>query len=111
MVKTMFGPAKYAYLAKMVSLRSPSEAEVSVKELEHEFFIAATLAKKLRVMRATRLAANRARMATKRKNLSSGERAQYKEIDAIYTRLADWMKRVYRALSMKPRDKRIMAGR
>lgn len=92
---TMFGPAKYRNLSEMVSLRNPSAARGSVRELRKAFDSAATKDKKLRIARATQLAANRAAASANRGNLSAGERKQYREIAGIYGRAATAMFRRY----------------
>lgn len=82
--KTMFGKVKHEYLAEMVSLRNPSSARGSSKELLEEFNKAETRAKKRTVKQATVNASNRARASAKRKNLSAKERKELNEIAGIY---------------------------
>jgi len=99
--KTMFGPTKHQYLGDMVSLRNPSGARGSVKELEREFKKAETDAKRLRIARATQLAANRARATMKRRPLSVAERGEFSEIAGIYKRSAEKMFQQYRVLAKR----------
>lgn len=94
-MKTMFGKAKHEYLRDMISLRNPSAARGSVRELNQEFDNSKTKEKMLRVARATQLAANRAKVSGKRTNLSTAERKQFKEIAGIYDRAAERMFRSY----------------
>lgn len=96
MVKTMFGPAKYDYLSKAISIKSVRSARASVVELRQLFNSAATRTKKLRIARATMLAANRAGASRKRSNLSPDERRQFTEIAEIYARVA---KRMFKELN------------
>jgi len=91
MAKTMFGPAKYDYLSKAISIDSVRSARESVIELKKMFNTAATRTKKLRIARATMLAANRADASRKRKNLSMNERKQFAEIKGIYQRAGQRM--------------------
>ena len=84
--KTMFGPTKHAYLGNMISLRNPSAAHGSVRELDKEFRSAKTRTKKLRIVRATQLAANRANASRKRAGISANERREFSEIFEIYSR-------------------------
>lgn len=91
MVKTMFGPAKYDYLSKAISINSVRSARASVIELNNMFRSASTRTKKLRIARATMLASNRALASRKRTNLSADERRQFKEIAGIYSRVATRM--------------------
>jgi len=97
MVKTMFGPAKYDYLSKVISINSASSARVSVIELRKLFKDASTRNKKLRIARATMLASNRASASGKRSNLSTKERKQFHEIAGIYSRAATSMFKVLKA--------------
>jgi len=83
-IKTMFVPTKHKYLGDMISLRNPSAARGSVKELQREFDGAKTKTKKLRIARATQLAANRARASVKRSNLSRREQNEYWAMVKIY---------------------------
>jgi len=96
MAKTMFGPTRHQYLGDMVSIRNPDAAKGSVRELEREFKGAATQDKRLRVARATQLAANRAAASSKRKNLSAREHQEFREIAAMYARAAKKMFAAYR---------------
>ena len=89
--KTMFGSAKYEYLSNMVSLRNPAAARGSIRELEREFQEAKTHTKKLRIARATRLAANRADASRKRKGLSVREYDEFAVIARIYAGAATKM--------------------
>ena len=91
MGRTMFGKAKYRYLSKTITIKSPASAREAVRELNREFDDAQTKSKRLRIARATQLAANRASVSGRRKNLSSNERRQYKQIDQIYSRTASNM--------------------
>lgn len=85
---TLFGEAKYAYLSKMISLKDPQSAKKSVSKLKKEFNNAKTKAKKLRIAKATQLAANRAMASTKRKHLSKKEKKEFREIGKMYDELA-----------------------
>ena len=99
--KTMFGPTKYGYLGDIISLRNPSAARGSVRELNREFAKAETDAKRLRIARATQLAANRAKASGLRRPLSVAERKQFSEIAGIYKRVAERMFRRYKVLAKK----------
>ncbi|MFX1476627.1 MAG: hypothetical protein ACFFCI_00715 [Promethearchaeota archaeon] len=63
--QSMFQKAKYEKYADIVDLTSKVKAQQAVKELEYEFANAKTKEKKLRVLRVTQLAANRARSMNK----------------------------------------------
>jgi len=93
--KTMFGKPRYSYLSEMISLRNPSSARGSVRELKKEFDDADTSAKKLRIARATQLAANRAGATRKRKGLSRIEKGEYGQISDIYNKAAKVLFRKY----------------
>lgn len=94
MPKTMFSKPKNQYLSDMISLRNPSSAKGSVRELEREFRTAKTSTKKLRVARAAMLASNRAR-AMISKRLSPRERGEMLMVSAIYKKAAERMFDVY----------------
>jgi len=95
MAKTMFVKPKYDYLSNIISLRNPSAARGSVKELRREFDQAKTRAKRLRIARATQLAANRAGAMLERRNLSTLECQQYRKIRGIYNDVAKRMFKKY----------------
>ena len=96
---TMFKPAKYAYLRDIISLRNPATARGSVIELKKAFTSADTDAKRLRIARATQLAANRATVSAKNMRLSAKERVEYKAVSRIYNTAADALFRKYNALA------------
>lgn len=89
--ETIFFEPRFKGLAEKVSLRSPTAAKKSVRELRREFDKAKTDKKKLRIARATQLAANRAKVSVKRENLSSKERKQFRKIERIFDKEADKM--------------------
>lgn len=89
--RSMFFDPRYKKYADMVRLRTPEEAEGSVRMLLEEFNTAETREKKLRVKRVTINAANRAEAAGKRKDLSQKEREEFKEIHKLYREAADEM--------------------
>jgi len=89
--KTMFGPAKHKYLSEAISLKNPIAAYASVKELRAMFNQALSEAKRLRIARATMLAANRSEASAKRKNISSKEKTELLEISDIYREAAQDM--------------------
>lgn len=84
MAQSIFRPAKHSYLSRIISLKSPSAARSSVRQLRSEFSGAKTRPKKLRIARATMLAANRANVSRKRENLSRKERGEFRRIFEIY---------------------------
>jgi len=92
----LFQKPKYKYLAKIVSLKSPAKARKSVVKLKKEFNSAKTDSKKVRIARATQQAANRALVTQKRKNLSSKEKKEFKEIHKIYNDAVDIMWKKYK---------------
>ena len=98
MVASLFGPPKNKYLSGIVSLRSPSETREAIRLLNDEYDAAWTRAKRLRIARATQLAANRAEASLKRYNLSATERKQAKEVAGMYSRAAERMFKSYNYL-------------
>lgn len=79
-----YRPAKHKKLAEIVSLESPSKARRSAHTLLRMFRKARTRKEKRIIKQATVLAANRAKAARKRRNLSSREKRQYEEIADAY---------------------------
>lgn len=96
--KTIFFPAESAKYSDIVSLRTPGEAEESADILMNEFRQASTGSKRLRILRVTQLAANRARASLKRSDLSRKEQAEYREIAEIYEDASNQMQREYSSL-------------
>lgn len=94
-MKTLFSKPKNQYLSNIISLSSPTAARVSVTKLVREFEGAATGAKRLRIARATQLAANRATVMLKQTNLSAKERKEFIAIFTIYKVAAVRMFREY----------------
>jgi hypothetical protein len=94
--RTMFKPAKYEYLADIVSLESPKSAQVSVKRLEREFHSAKSRSKKMRVLKATTLAANRATAM----KIRAGPKER-KELTTISLRYQRASQRMSKGLVMK----------
>ena len=84
-MKTLFGKPKHKYLSDIISISSPASARLSVKKLQEEFSGAVTRTKRLRIARATQLAANRSGSMLKRSGLSAKERTEFKEIYRIYS--------------------------
>jgi len=87
-----YKPAHHPSLAEIVSLESPAKARKSVRELKRKFKSAKSRDRKRIIKQATVLAANRAKAARKRKNLSSKERKELEEIAEIYERAYKEMK-------------------
>lgn len=89
---SIFFPAKHKKYEEIVSLKSPEEATVSTEKLTAEFKDAETRAKRVRVLRVTVLASNRAYAMAKKKDLSKKERHEFRLIGHIYRSTAEWMK-------------------
>lgn len=91
--RTLFKKPKSKKLSRIISLESPSlespeKALKSTRSLKREFSQAKQRAKKVRIKRATVLAANRADAQLKRKNLSVKERQEFVFINRIYRKTA-----------------------
>jgi len=86
--RSLYRIARYKKYKEIVSLKDPTEAKESVKELYREFHSAKTHAKKLRVSRVTTYASNRAYASAKRKNISAKEKEEFRQIGNIYHNLA-----------------------
>ena len=88
MATGLFVPMKHKYLADMISLKTPKEAAESCKKLLQEFRDAMTRPKRLRIARATQLAANRAKVMARRTTISPAERNEFRKIHILYKALA-----------------------
>lgn len=93
--RTMFGEPQYQYLADVVSLTSIPEARNSVIALRKLYAGANTRTKRLRIMRATVLAANRANVMAHNMRVGTDKRREKARISRIYRRLANKMKADY----------------
>ena len=91
-VSGLFHPARYKYLADIVRIDTVENAKKAVRKLLKHFREAKTRAKKIRVKKATVLAANRARVLSKSPRISPKERQEFREIARIYERAAAKMK-------------------
>lgn len=90
--KTLFFPPGSKKFAEIISVETPDKARKSVKILESEFNHAKTRTKKVQIKQRTVLVANRAGATLKRKNLSSKERKEFKQIERIYRQSAEKMR-------------------
>jgi len=94
--RTMFGPTKTKYLGDIISLRTQAAAGISVRKLKSEYAGARTQSKRLRIARATQLAANRSRVMSRNVRLSRIERAEARKVNRVYDSAASTMFRSYR---------------
>ena len=93
----MFLPARHRYLSEIVTFRSITGAREAARQLRRLYDEAKTRQKKLTILRAVVLAANRAEVAAKRHPSFSPEvRRRWKRIAQIYRSLAEELKREYR---------------
>lgn len=95
--QTLFTRPKTKYLADIINYRNPMEARGSVKELKSEFNSAKTNAKRLKISRATLQASNRAYAIINKKNLSTKEKREFREIGRIYKKASDEMFAKYKS--------------
>ena len=80
----LFKPPRYKYLARIVKMDTVENARKAARKLLSIFRSAKTRAKKVRVKKATVLAANRAKVMAGRKDLSPQERHEFSVIAKIY---------------------------
>ena len=93
----MFLPARHRYLSEIITFRSISGAHEAVRQLRRLYHEAKTREKKLTILRAVVLAANRAETAAKKHPSFSPEvRRRWKRIAQIYRSLAEELKHKYR---------------
>jgi len=82
--KTMFGPPKHKNLAQITTIENPIKASEAARQLMKQTKRLKRSSSILRRAYSAQLAANRARAQLKRKNLSSKERAEMREVAAIW---------------------------
>lgn len=87
----MFGKPRYTNLSKMVKMSSVDEARMSANELMRHFSRLEQRKYKVATKRATVLAANRAQMQLRRKNLSRQKSDDFREIEMIFRNAAEQM--------------------
>jgi hypothetical protein len=87
--KTMFGPAKDKKLAEIISIESPAEAQESIDSLERIFDAEKKRSKKVAILRATVLAANRAEAS--RMRIGPKERKEMGVVAKKYRKSASGM--------------------
>jgi hypothetical protein len=102
---TIYFPPKYQKYSEIVSLKDPIQARSSAQGLELEYDTAQKRDKKLRVIRVTSLAKNRAKVMSKNKRLSLMERKKARHIEAIYGISLRYMKDSYLNEYHKPPKK------
>ena len=86
-----YRPRRYRYLANIVRIDSVENAREAVRKLWEEFHEAKTYTKKLRIARATLMAANIASVFTRRRYLSPEERHEKAEVERVYREAANLM--------------------
>jgi len=92
----MFLPARHRYLSKIITFRSITGAKKAIEILREMYYKAKTRQKKLTILRAVVLAANRAKVAAERHPSFSPEvRRRWKRISQIYRDLAEELKSDY----------------
>ena len=82
--RTLFQEPRYQKYADIVDFKDPKSARSSVKKLNDEFNDAKTHEKRVRIIRVTNLASNRAKASSLRKNLSPDEKKEFEQIAKIY---------------------------
>lgn len=94
--KGLFKPAKWKYLAEIVSFETPGKAKKSAREVLKSIRSAKRRDKALREARALQYAANRARAAAKNPRLSAKEKRELREVAEIYEEAAEEAWEIYR---------------
>jgi|Deesub1362A_J573_1020465.scaffolds.fasta_scaffold00749_20 hypothetical protein len=79
-----YSPPRNKWLGDLIEMDDPESARASARKLKREFKQSKTRARKVKIKRATVLAANRARAAARKRNLSRRERKELLEIAEIY---------------------------
>lgn len=89
----MFFKSKSKVLSRIISLSNPFSARGSVEVLKRKFLGAKRRATKVRVLRATRLASNRALASMKKSALSMREKVEFRDVARVYEDASNWMRR------------------
>jgi len=111
----MFLPARHRYLSEIITFRSITGAREAARQLRRLYHEAKTRQKKLTILRAVVLAANRAEVAAKRHPSFSPEvRRKWKRIAQIYRDLAEdlktaYMWRYHRTFNEEPKARQVLA--
>ncbi len=90
----LFKPATHGWIAEIVTFETITGAAEAARKLKNAFK-RANIRGKLTILRATQYAANRARAAAKRKDLTPEVRRRLLKIAQIYEAASDWMQRQY----------------
>jgi len=97
----LFKPPRHKWVAKIVSFENPEKARKSAKKLltmlERGRKGSRKIGKKtaLVILRSLYYAANRAKAAAKRRNLSAKEKRELKRISKIYRKAAEKASKIY----------------
>jgi len=98
---SLFKPPKHKWIADIVTFETPAKARVAARKLVNYIKMGRKgdlrigQARALAIVRALNYAANRARASAKRKNLSSKERKELREIARIYRRAYERAAKIY----------------
>lgn len=95
----MFGPPENPELAQIVTISSPQAARRSTRKLQQKYN-AADRDRRIEIIRAANLAANRASAQLNRRNLSEKEQRQMRKVAQIYRRFVDQNQQHTRILGM-----------
>ena len=92
-----YRPAHHKYLAEIITFKSVSAAEDAARRLKQLYKEAKTRDKRLTILRAVVLAANRAKVAARRHPyLKPSTRERLLKVARVYRKLADELKADYR---------------
>ena len=89
--KGLFAPPKSPKYAKIVKFTTVRDARQSAVQLKAEFKRALTRKKKLKVARVTQYAANRAKAASLKKDLTIAGREDLQQVAEVYDQAASEM--------------------
>jgi len=95
MSKTLFHKPRWKTLAKIIRMDKPKNARKAAKKILEQCKEAKKPSAVLRRAKALQEAANRARAAMKKKNLSEKEQREFEKIAEIYDKAADIAYRIY----------------
>lgn len=89
--RTMFGPARHRKLARIVTIKSVTEAKRAAQKLLEMFRAAKSRKQKVTIKRATVLAANRALVMARRRDLHPETKRRLRKVAMVYYAAAEKM--------------------
>ena len=87
--QSLFFSSKHKNISRIISLKSPSKAHISVTKLK-KMFDRSSRDRKVLIIKSTNLASNRANAISQKNSLSDEKRSQFREIGMIYNEAQEY---------------------